>query len=144
MADGPVAIALRVVAVLDRLEIPYVLGGSLASSIVGEPRATADVDMAIRIAEEDVAALVRALEPEFYVSESAADDQARWIAQVADSPVLTFGEGDSAGDSPPIVNMGTHQNKVVFELNIEASERAGLSISAQLLQLSNQLNRRGP
>ena len=79
-----------------------------------------------------------------YVSESAAGDQARWITPVADSPVLTFGEGDSAGDSPPIVSMDTRDNKVVFDINVEASERAGLSISAQLLQLSNQLNRRGP
>jgi hypothetical protein len=65
LADGPLVIALRVVATLDDLGIPYVLGGSLASSIVGEPRATADVDMAIRIAEGDVPELVRALESEF-------------------------------------------------------------------------------
>ncbi len=79
-----------------------------------------------------------------YVSETGADDQSRWIAEVADSPVLTFGEDASGGDTPPIVSMGTRRNKVVFDINVEASERAGLSISAQLLQLSNQLNRRGP
>lgn len=77
MADGPLDITLRVVAVLDALRIPYVLGGSLASSIVGEPRATADVDLAIRIEEEHVAPLVRALAPEFYVSEDAALDAVR-------------------------------------------------------------------
>ena len=74
MTEGPLAIALRVVAILDDLGIPYVLGGSLASSLMGEPRATADVDMAIRIAKEDIAPLVRSLEPEFYVSEEAALD----------------------------------------------------------------------
>lgn len=58
MTDGPLDVALRVVAVLDDLGIPYVLGGSLASSLVGEPRATADVDLAIRIAASDVARLV--------------------------------------------------------------------------------------
>jgi hypothetical protein len=77
LANGPLDIALRVVAVLDGLGIPYVLGGSLASSLVGEPRATADVDVAIRIAEEDVAPLVRAVESEFYVSEAAALDAVR-------------------------------------------------------------------
>ena len=58
MADGPLDITLRVVAILDDLGIPYVLGGSLASSLVGEPRATADGDLAIRIDEEHVALYV--------------------------------------------------------------------------------------
>lgn len=75
--DGPLDVALRVVAVLDDLGIPYVLGGSLASSLVGEPRATADVDLAIRIAETDIPRLVRALQTEFYVSEDAARDAVR-------------------------------------------------------------------
>lgn len=79
-----------------------------------------------------------------YISESGAEDQSRWIAEVADAPVLTFGENEDAGDTPPIVSMGTRRNKVVFDIDVEACERAGLSISAQLLQLSNQLNRRGP
>jgi hypothetical protein len=80
LADGPLDITLRVVAILDRLEIPYVLGGSLASSLVGEPRATADVDMAIRISEQDVAPLARALESDFYISEDAALDAVRRCA----------------------------------------------------------------
>ena len=79
-----------------------------------------------------------------YVSESGTADQSSWIAEVADSPVLTFGESDSASDNPPIVSMGTRRNRVIFDINVEASRRAGLSISAQLLQLSDQLNRRGP
>lgn len=77
MAEGPLDIALRVVAVLDDLGIPYVLGGSLASSMMGEPRAAADVDMAIRIAERDVVPLIRALESDFYVTEEAAVDAVR-------------------------------------------------------------------
>ncbi len=79
-----------------------------------------------------------------YVSEGGADDPSPWIEEVADSPVLTFGEGNASGATPPIVSMGTRRNRVVFDINVEACERAGLSISAQLLQLSNQLNRRGP
>ena len=74
MTDGPLDITLRVVAILDDLEIPYVLGGSLASSLVGEPRATADVDLAIRISAEQLPPLFNALDPDFYVSEDAARD----------------------------------------------------------------------
>lgn len=72
MASGPIDVLLRVVDILEELEIPYVLGGSLASSLAGEPRATADVDLAIRIGSEQLDPLVRALEPDFYVSEEAA------------------------------------------------------------------------
>lgn len=77
MAGGPLDITLRVVRVLDELGVPYVLGGSLASSLVGEPRATADVDLAIRIDAVRIHALVRALEDEFYVSEEAAQEAVR-------------------------------------------------------------------
>ena len=38
--DDPVAIALRVAGVLERLGVRYVLGGSLASVVFGEPRST--------------------------------------------------------------------------------------------------------
>lgn len=57
---------------LDRLRIPYVLGGSLASSLVGEPRATADIDLAVALTHDDVDRLVAALGEEFYVSAAAA------------------------------------------------------------------------
>ncbi len=79
-----------------------------------------------------------------YISESGTADQASWIAEVADNPVLTFGEGDISDEATPIVSMGTRRNRVVFEINVEARERSGHSISAQLLQLSDQLNSRGP
>ena len=38
MTVGPLDILSRVIAILDDLGIPYALGGSLASSLVGEPR----------------------------------------------------------------------------------------------------------
>jgi len=69
---GPVDLALRIASLLDRLGIPYVLGGSLASSILGEPRATADIDVAVRMAREDVDRLIDALGEEYYVSREAA------------------------------------------------------------------------
>jgi len=77
LADDPLDVALRVIAVLEDLGVPYVLGGSLASSLVGEPRATADVDLAVRLSDADVSSLVRALESEFYVSEEAAHEAVR-------------------------------------------------------------------
>jgi hypothetical protein len=69
--DGPVELALRVAALLDSLGISYVLGGSLASSVVGEPRSTVDLDFAVRLGEDDVGPLLAALAGDYYVSEEA-------------------------------------------------------------------------
>ncbi|MGH7286507.1 MAG: hypothetical protein ACREI8_00605 [Myxococcota bacterium] len=68
---GPLELALRVSALLDSLGIPHVLGGSLASSVVGEPRSTVDLDFAVRLRSEDVGRLLAALAPDYYVSEEA-------------------------------------------------------------------------
>jgi hypothetical protein len=69
---GPIDLALRVTEILDRLGIPYVVGGSVASSILGEPRATADIDIAIRLAEGEIDRLIEALGADYYVSREAA------------------------------------------------------------------------
>ena len=36
---GPIQVALRVAEILDALGVPYLVGGAVASSILGEPRA---------------------------------------------------------------------------------------------------------
>jgi len=41
----PLAVTQLVTTVLEHLQIPYVVGGSLASSLHGIPRATQDVDL---------------------------------------------------------------------------------------------------
>lgn len=56
---------------LDDLGSPYLIGGSLASSIYGTPRLTQDVDFVADLREEQVAALVAALRSEFYIDDLA-------------------------------------------------------------------------
>ena len=68
----PIALALRVAAILDEHDVSYALGGSLASSMFGEPRGTIDIDMAIRLEQRQFADLVNTLEVEFYVPVEAA------------------------------------------------------------------------
>jgi hypothetical protein len=41
----PLRVALAASGILDRLGIPYVITGSFASSVHGEPRSTDDVDV---------------------------------------------------------------------------------------------------
>ena len=55
-------------SVLDELGIAWVLGGSLASSLVGEPRSTMDVDVAVALGAGQIPALVAAVESDYYVS----------------------------------------------------------------------------
>ena len=64
-----VAVTLRVVQVLDELGVPYVIGGSMASSIHGTMRSTGDVDFIVDLRAEHVPPFVRALGEEFYVSD---------------------------------------------------------------------------
>lgn len=55
----------------ERLGIPYFAGGSLASSIHGEPRSTVDIDFVADLGPGHVAPLLDALAGDFYVSEEA-------------------------------------------------------------------------
>lgn len=68
----PIALALRVASILDSHDVPYALGGSLASTIFGEPRGTVDIDIAVRLEERHLAELLAVLEMEFYVPVEAA------------------------------------------------------------------------
>ena len=74
MIAEPIAITLRVIQELDRLNVPYFIGGSLASALYGEPRATIDADIIADLKNEHVAPLVRALSNEFYIAQDAALD----------------------------------------------------------------------
>ena len=69
MLSEPILVTLKVIAVFERLEIPYLIGGSLASAIHGVVRATMDADLVADIKSAQVLPLVSALESEFYIDE---------------------------------------------------------------------------
>jgi hypothetical protein len=77
-------IALRVTEALERTGVGYFLGGSLASSFQGEPRATNDIDLVVDLEEGQVEGL--AVEPgaNFDVDEvalrRAAAEKSSWNA----------------------------------------------------------------
>lgn len=65
----------RVARALDAAGVPYMLSGSVASSLQGEPRATHDVDLVVSLTREALPVLLGELDsPEVYVSEAAALD----------------------------------------------------------------------
>lgn len=54
---------------LEKLDLEYMLTGSLASSLQGEPRATHDIDLVVELRAAAAAGLVEAFpQPGFYVS----------------------------------------------------------------------------
>src|SRR5215471_1977721 len=67
MADDPLAIAARLAATFDALRLPYAVGGSLASSLHGVPRATNDIDVVADLQIAHVDRFVAAFEREFHV-----------------------------------------------------------------------------
>lgn len=73
----PIAVALAVARALDALGIIHTIGGSIASSIAGEPRSTLDIDVVAALRESDVPALVAALSADFYVDAQALERAVR-------------------------------------------------------------------
>jgi hypothetical protein len=71
LAMDPLDVALVVARALDACGVPYVLGGSLASSVSGEPRATLDIDLMVDIGLSSIACVVSALGDEFYADPEA-------------------------------------------------------------------------
>jgi hypothetical protein len=74
----PIAVALDVASILERLNIPYLVGGSLASAVHGEPRSTNDVDFMADLQPSHVAPLLAALRSDFYLSEEAVREALRF------------------------------------------------------------------
>jgi hypothetical protein len=67
MLSEPVLVVAKLVQAFDALAIQYLVGGSLASSVYGVPRATQDVDLVADVKISDVDPLEQLLAGEFYV-----------------------------------------------------------------------------
>ena len=74
MIPEPIAVAGLVIAVLEQLDVPYMMGGSFASTVHGELRTTLDIDVVADLRPEHVAPFVQALEAAFYVDAGMIHD----------------------------------------------------------------------
>ena len=82
----PLALALRVGALLDAQVIPYVVVGSVAAVVHGEYRMTRDLDVVLNLAPRDVCALVEGLRADFtFLPSDITDALARLPAARADA-----------------------------------------------------------
>lgn len=69
--DNPLSVLSEVVRILEGQAVDYVLVGSMASSLHGMYRATADIDFLADIKPNQVLPLLNALQDHFYVDEQA-------------------------------------------------------------------------
>lgn len=71
MTADQLKVLLMIVEALDQLKIPYLIGGSFASSAHGFARSTRDIDIVAAIEPEMAEAFAASLQSEFYADEQA-------------------------------------------------------------------------
>ena len=69
MQNEPVEVTLRVTGAFEKLGVPYLIGGSLASTLHGMVRTTQDSDVIAEMRPEHLQPFVLALQDEFYIDE---------------------------------------------------------------------------
>lgn len=74
MNDEPLSAALQVIDALEKLNVAYYVGGSLASSTYGEYRASLGADLIADLDNQHVAPLVKELGADFYADEEMIGD----------------------------------------------------------------------
>lgn len=77
MLPEPIAVTLLVIRVFERLKIPYLIGGSLASTIYGMVRTTQDVDIIADMHLQHVQPFITSLQSEFFFEEEMIADSIR-------------------------------------------------------------------
>lgn len=86
MINEPVEVTLLVTRQLEALQIPYLIGGSVASIIYGEYRSTNDADFLADVRSQHVAPLVQALSPAFFIQADDLRDAIRHAAHERTNP----------------------------------------------------------
>jgi len=71
-----------------------------------------------------------------FVSEQADKTKFKLLESLTEQPVLTVSDDTRFARHGGIITLEIRQNRVQFAINVDASDSAGLSISAQLLQLA--------
>ncbi|MBW4520990.1 MAG: hypothetical protein KME16_14965 [Scytolyngbya sp. HA4215-MV1] len=76
--EDPIAFTRKIAAILKPIGIPYYVGGSVASSLLGENRNTEDLDLVIEVSDIQIPDLIQAfLAEDFYISEGAVSEAVR-------------------------------------------------------------------
>ncbi|MEJ2711165.1 MAG: hypothetical protein P8074_26395 [Anaerolineales bacterium] len=74
MQYDPVQVTLKVTATLEKLGVPYLIGGPLASTLYGMVRTTQDSDIVAELEHRHIQSFVEALQEGFYIDEEMIFD----------------------------------------------------------------------
>ena len=74
MQNEPIEVTLKVTRVFEELGIPYLIGGSLASTLHGMVRTTQDSDIITEMRLEHIKVFVTSLQNEFFIDEEMIMD----------------------------------------------------------------------
>jgi hypothetical protein len=69
MQNEPIEVTIKVTGILEKLEVPYLIGGSLASILYGMVRTTQDADIVAELHLKHLRPFVSALQDEFYMDD---------------------------------------------------------------------------
>jgi hypothetical protein len=69
MVNEPIEVTLKVTTVFEKLGVPYLIGGSLASTLYGMVRTTQDSDIIAEMHPEQIQPFVVSLQNEFFIDE---------------------------------------------------------------------------
>ena len=74
MVNEPIEVTVRVTTILEKLGIPYLIGGSLASTLYGMVRTTQDSDIIAEMHLEHIQPFVLSLQNDFFIDEEMIAD----------------------------------------------------------------------
>ena len=75
-----------------------------------------------------------------FVTRNEAKRVPALVAQLGSSPVLTVGESDGFAREGGVIGFSVADQKIRFEINLDAARRAGIRVSSRLLLLAKNVS----
>jgi hypothetical protein len=121
VTPSPIQVALQVADACEACGLLYLVGGSIASSLGGEPRTTLDVDMVVDMTEPDIDGFLAPLGSGFYADEEAIRRAIRQRSSVKSHPPGVSDQGGrkwsgrlDSNQRPPALKASTARFPAIF------------------------------
>ncbi len=77
--------------------------------------------------------------PSNFFSKSVKKNLPEILNCLYEMPILTRTDSKSATSKGVMINMGLNDEKIVFDVNLDAAKNVGLNISSKLLKLAHKI-----